>query len=405
VKKWISKSRLSKKGFIIPIVVMVMTVLLLVGNSVLGLGFYSRLKSDSSTSDIYARAAADAALTLAMYKMNQKLASEEVWDNSTLSNLNMTGVALANSNGTFTYTISGDPAGGFSIKATGTSGRATRTIIVGTRLKSIFDFAIAVKDDLTLYPNSAARGYNSKDGSTGHKIQIGTNTNEDNSVIILNNAVVDGDVYVGVDGDPDTGIDNKGTIVGDAYRLPYVMDFPEVSVPESLNSKGSINNTITIGASDSGEYSSISLGNSKVITVDGGSKVVMHVTGDIRMNNGSEIIIKPGTSLVMYVDGDWESKEGAGINNENGIPANFKLFGTGPEGQEIDLKAKTDFYGAVYAPNAEIGIKAGGDMYGSFVGDSYEMKSKSTFNYDIALREVTINDEDARLYVQSWGEQ
>jgi hypothetical protein len=81
------------------------------------------------------------------------------------------------------------------------------------------------------------------------------------------------------------------------------------------------------------------------------------------------------------------------------------LFGTGPEGQEIDLKAKTDFYGAVYAPNAEIGIKAGGDMYGSFVGDSYEMKSKSTFNYDIALREVTINDEDARLYVQSWGEQ
>jgi hypothetical protein len=39
------------------------------------------------------------------------------------------------------------------------------------------------------------------------------------------------------------------------------------------------------------------------------------------------------------------------------------------------------------------------------VGTSYEMKSKSVFSYDIALRKVGIDDEDARIYVRSWREE
>ncbi|MHC4754363.1 MAG: DUF7305 domain-containing protein [Planctomycetota bacterium] len=394
----------TRKGFVIPLAVIVIVILLLVGNGVLALGFYSRLKSVQSTSDIYARAAADAGLTLAMYKMNQKLAAEMIWDNSTLSALNAKGVTLPNSDAKFSYTITGDPASGFTIRSRGTYGRAKRTIDATTRIKSLFDLAVAVKKDLELYPNTSVLGYDSASGTKGQKIQIGTHCDSDDSVIVMNGATVDGDVFVGVDGNPADVIKSGGVITGDSYPLPQRMDFPEPVVPAGLVPRGNINNSVSITAGASGKYSFISLGNTEVITVEGGGQVIMHITGDIRMGNGSEINVKPGTSLVMYVDGDWESKEGAGVNNENGIPENFKVYGTNSDQQNLDIKAKNEFFGVVYAPNATVEIKANGDIYGAFTSENFAMKSKSILSYDVNLKKVGINDDDARFRVRSWRE-
>jgi len=114
--------------------------------------------------------------------------------------------------------------------------------------------------------------------------------------------------------------------------------------------------------------------------------------------------VNEGASLVLYLDGDLYSGNNAGINNKNS-PLKFKLYGTGEVGQEIDLKAKGDFSGAVYAPNAEIVINAGGDIYGSFVALSFELKSGGNFHYDEALRNVTVDDEGLRFVVEHWSEQ
>jgi len=405
----VSETRLkavkSRSGFVLPLVVLVMVIVIILGYGILSLGLNSRIKAIRNTQDICAVEAGEACITQALRKMNDKLVSEQIWDNSTLNELAMTDVALPLTDAAFSFDITGDPIGGFTIGSTCGSGEQQRKFYATTRLRTVFEFAIIVKENLTLFPNSEVIAYNSLTGETELSTKIGTASIGEDSVIIMNGATVNGDVLVGVTGDPEVVIKSSGTITGTTDSLSMEVPFPEVTVPDGYISQGSINGSTTLtGPGDNGEYSNIDLGNGEVLEIVG--PVEMHVTGDIDMKNGSEIKISDdGTSsLILYLDGNWESKEGAGINNETLTPASFMLYGTGDEGQTIDLKAKNDFYGAVYAPNASLGIKAGGDIYGSFVGTNFEMKSNSVFHYDVALCNIGINDPGVFFTIKRWWE-
>ena len=93
------------------------------------------------------------------------------------------------------------------------------------------------------------------------------------------------------------------------------------------------------------------------------------------------------------------------INNETNRPSNFKLYGTGPLGQDIDLKAKSDLHGVIYAPDADLTVFSGGDIYGSFVTNNFELKNPANFLYDVSLRTVSVYDEGARFVISRWSEQ
>ena len=409
----------NSRGFVLPLIAALIVILAFTGASLLKLGQHARLRSMTNTADIRARAAADAGLVQAIHLLNKKIDDDTIWNNDVLPT--MTDIVLPNSSETFSFEITGTPSS-FNIVSTGESINAQRKVYSTTMLKSVFIFAIAVQKNLTLYPNSAVTGYSSKTGETDLKIQIGTNSVGDDSVIVMNGSYVNGDVYVGVDGDPDEVIKLRGEIEGDTYNMPQEVYFPPVSPPSDMAFMGSINLTsesVTLQPEDSGKYShiylrQIILKNKEIkdgiiappatVVIDGGD-VVMHVTGDVDLGNSCEMIIMPGSTLSMYVDGDWVTRNDAGVINLNGIPSNFMLYGTGEPIQKIELKAKNEFYGAVYAPDASVSVKAGGDIFGSFVCNDFELKSKSTVNYDTELVEVEIDDIGAYFTVNNWREE
>lgn len=125
------------------------------------------------------------------------------------------------------------------------------------------------------------------------------------------------------------------------------------------------------------------------------------------MGQNSEILLDPAynASLTVYLDGNWISDNNSGINNAIQIPSRFKLYGTGPIGQKIDLKAKTDAFGVIYAPNADLTVYSGGNIYGSFVANNFELKSPANFYYDAALKTVSVTDEGARFVISRWNEE
>jgi len=394
----------SRSGFLLAFVAGIIVVLVLLGGGLLAIGSTARIQAIRSTSDIMARAAADAGLTRCLYLMNRKAVSEEVWDNSTLSAIYASDVRLEGSDEYYSFDVAGDPSG-FTITSVGTSGLSTRTITATTSLRSVFENAAVVKRKVILYPNSSVVGYNS---STGAHVpaRVGTNSIMPNAVVLNSGARIDGDLMIGVNGDPDEVILNNGVITGQSGPLSYQMSFPEVEAPAMTGPDTNINvkaGTLSLGSGDSGRYSSISASNKGLIEIDG--NVVVHVTGGIDLGNECEITIKSGSSLVIYIDGDFEGKNGSSINNENMLAEDFLLFGTGDPGQIIDLKAKSEFYGAVYAPNASMEVKAGGDIYGSFVGYDFEMKSKSVFHYDAALSSGGIDDDGVYFTVNRWREE
>jgi len=237
-------------------------------------------------------------------------------------------------------------------------------------------------------------------------MQIGTNNTASGSVVLRNSATVYGDVVVGMGGDPGVVINDYGaTVTGDTLALTerYVMQ--PVTVPEwleSLPSSGAIpNDTNDTTITTSARYSSIDLGNSETVTIS--KDITLYITGDIILGNSAELGIEDGASLILYLGGDFEGKNSSTVNNETQDAQKLKIYGL-DSCETIQFKNSSDFYGAIYAPNADVVMNNSANIYGSVVSKSFDQKNSGTFNYDVTLRDVSINDEAVYFTITNWHE-
>ena len=393
-------------GSAVVLVVLAAVILSSLGVGLLRIGLSSRIYATRTARDIEARCAADAGLAKAVHAMNEKL-KVKPWSDSGLPA--ETGQALPNCDAMFSYDVTVD-SGNYTVASVGSSAEALRNTTSILRLKGLFEGAIVTQGPLILKPGMLVDGYNSSDPSdTDVDLQIATTSTAADQVVLNMGVTIDGDVFVGVDGDPSTVIKDLGGSTGYRSCLTEEIEFPAVTLPgytspdTIIEAKGT---PVTIGPADSGRYTGISLKRTNEVgslEVAGGD-VVLYVTGDIDMGQDCEIIIADGASLTVYIDGDISADNNSGFNNLTQIPGNLKIYGTGTD-QNFDIKAKSDVFGAVYAPNADITVMANGDVYGSVVANSFEMKAGGNFYYDEALSQVTVDDEGVRFIVKRWTEQ
>jgi len=398
-----------KRGSAIPLAVVVVLILLAMGAGLLRLGLNSRVFSTRTASDIAARSAADAGLTKALFRMNEKL-QVEPWDDSTLPQA--IDANLPNCDAVFSYSVTGDLASGYIITSVGTADQAQRTVYATIGLQGLFEHAILTKETLILKSGTVVDGYNSLDPlDTDIEVDIGTQSTLDASIVLNSGVTVQGDVVVGVGGDPDTVIEDLGATTGDKYSATEEEPLPLITPPAlpdwgvDITAKGEI---ITISPADSGQYGNIILTKSAtvgVLEISGGD-VVLYITGDIELGQSCEIVVKDNSSLTIYIDGNIHCRTNSSINNENPPedPMKFQLYGTGEIQQSFDIKAKSTWSGVIYAPNADIVLYANGDFYGSVVADNFELKAGGNYHYDEALREVEVDDEGVRFVVKRWHE-
>ncbi len=397
----------NKTGAAIAVVMLAVVILALINVGLLSLGLQNRLASVKNNAEIAARSAADAGLAKAAFEMNEKL-KVKPWDGTTLPQ--ETNFSLTNADSEFDFVITGtDPNDGYNIEVTGRSGRSQRKIYTTFKLKGLFNGPILVRETITLGNNVIVDGYNSSDPTdTEADIYIGTLSTEGEGAIILlgSNSVVNGDVFVGFDGNPDAIINSSGTINGSQISLPEPMTLPTIT-PPTLTDMGTninANANLTIGPADSGQYTGISIANGKTLSIGGGD-VVLYITGNISMKNNSEMTVLNGASLTLYLDGDFDADKATGISNQTGYPKNFKLYGTGPGIQQYTLKNNGEVFGAVYAPNADVTFKNNGDVKGAITANNVDVKNNGTFYYDETLKNVTINDEGITFTVKMWREE
>jgi len=395
-----NKMRHSKKrGSAIPLAVVAVMILLAMGTGLLSLGLHSRIFSIRTTSDIAARSAADAGLIKALFEMNEKLKVES-WDDSSLPF--GTNISLPNCDAVFSYTVTGDLSSGYTVESTGIFNEAQRTVSCTLQLQGPFEAAIFTKDGMELNNSAVVDWYNNTEDDK--IMQIGTNNTASGSVVLRNSATVYGDVVVGMGGDPGIVINDYGaTITGDTRALTerYVMQ--PITVPEwleSLASSGAIPNDTTI--TTSARYSSIDLGNSETVTISGGD-IILYITGDITLGNSAELGIENDASLVLYLGGNFEGKNSSTVNNETQDPQKLKIYGL-DSCENIRFKNSSDFYGAIYAPNADVVMNNSANIYGSVVSQSFDQRNSGTFNYDVTLRDVSINDEAVYFTITNWHE-
>jgi len=407
MKKLVQSKR---RGSAIPLAVVAILILLAMGTGLLRLGLSSRVFSIRKTSDIMARCAADAGLTMALFRMNEKKQQVGLWDGSTLPQA--IDEKLPNCDATYSYTVTGDLTNGYSVKSVGRANQAERTVYATLGLEGLFEYAILTKESLILKPDTLIDGYNSEDPfDTDFEIDISTQSTADASVILNSGVTVKGDITVGIGGDPDTVIKDMGATTGDRIGGIIEEPLPLIS-PPALPNKGvdivATGETVTLSPSDSGQYGSIIVTKGSqigVLEISGGD-VVLYLTGDIDLGESCELVVKDNSSLTVYIDGDIHCRANSAVNAEYPPeePSKFQIYGTSEVQQSFDIKAKNDWSGTIYAPNADVILYANGDFYGSTVSNSFELKAGGNYYYDEALRTVNVDDLGVRFVIKRWYE-
>jgi hypothetical protein len=402
--------QVKRPGSAIPLALIVVIILLAMGTGLLNMGLNNRIISIRTSSDIKARCAADAGLTMALYKMNEKKQKGGFWDGSTLPQA--IDEKLPYCNTAYSYTITGDLTNGYFVKSVGRADQAQRTVCASLRLKGLFEYAILTKETLMLKPDTLIDGFNSDDPlDTDVEVDISTQSTADSSVILNSGVTVEGDITVGVGGNPDTVIKDLGATTGDRIGGIIEDPLPLITPPELPNigtDITAVGETIILNSADSGQYGDIivSKGETTGILEISGGDVVLYLTGNIDIGESCELIVKDGSSLTLYIDGDIHCRTKSAINAEYPPeePTKFQIYGTSETQQTFDIKAKNDWSGTIYAPNADVVLYANGDFYGSTVSNSFELKAGGNYYYDEALRKVSVDDLGVRFVVNRWYE-
>jgi hypothetical protein len=402
-----------RSGSAIPLAVVAVLILLAMGTGLLSMGLNSRIFATRSTSGIIARCAADAGLTMALFSMNKEL-QVKPWGVNTLPKA--IDEKLPHCDATFSYTVTGDLANGYSVLSVGKDAQAQRTVSATLELRGLFEYAILTKETLILKPNTLVDGYNSQDPfDTDVDVDLSTQSTADASVILNTGVVVEGDISVGVGGDPETAIKDIGATTGDQFAgliedpLPLIYPPPLPDMGTNITATGE---TVTITPAESGQYNNIfvkkgdTLGETILGAVEISGHVVLYITGDIQLGESCELIIKDNSSLTLYIDGDIHCRANSAINAEfpPEDPKTFQIYGTSETQQTFDIKAKNDWSGTIYAPNGDVTLYANGDFYGSTVSNNFELKAGGNYHYDEALREVQVGDLGVRFVVKRWYE-
>jgi hypothetical protein len=382
-----------------PLVMLVVVILLPLGLALLSMGERSRAMAMSASSAIAARAAADAGLTKAVCEMNGAVRS------GTFSPGNLptaTDEGLPGTETTCSYAVTWDSQAGYEARCTGKCRDIERMVHCTLRLRGPCDFSLFTRGPMSLKTGTIVDWYNYEGQSIGN--QVGTNSNEPESVALYSGAVIRGDMVTGPGEDPDVVIKNNGaTITGGTYaQLEETVMLP-VTVPafmQALPSSGILKDGGQI--SGTRKYSGIDLKNGKKIVIQG--PTTLYVTGDVLFGNSAGIEIQDeGASLTLYLGGGLVGANASGFNNLSEDAHRLTIYGL-DSCRSLAFKNSSDFYGVLYAPQANAVIDNSGDLYGSFVAGSFEAKNSARIMYDASLRNVTPDDQAVYFIVDRWYE-
>jgi hypothetical protein len=362
------KIQLKNRGSALPLVLIAVVILLIMGTSILSLGLNVRTYAIRNTSEIAARCAADAGLTKALYDMNLKLMTT-LWNDNTLpldSN-----VILPGSNLTYSYSITKEAGGIYTIESTGNSGSMTKTVY-GPLVMTGPPYGILVANSLYMKNNGIITGSCGTLSTAAGAFDVSKGT-------------ITGDAFVGVGGNP---ANIKCTVQGQKYALSSTITLADVSTPSNVKTSGPGTNWNTPKNSSLGILGTTTYVRYSDVTINGTlyiyGNVVMYVDGNLS-DAGSGIYVNNQSSLTLYINGKFgPNGNGVDMGSANNDPSVLRVYGVSTTSQEFTLgKNNTTIVGSIYAPKADVTIgKNNATFTGQIIAKNFSCKNNANVTYD-----------------------
>jgi hypothetical protein len=278
----------------------------------------------------------------------------------------------------------------------------------------LFNYAVFGQETIDVNSNALVDSYDSRKGNyggtnVGFSGNVGTNANGYGSIDLAANAKIYGSAYTGPGSDPSTAIITRSNalITGDRGALSEPKTMPSVMAPDDLAFMGAydLGDTNVDTISESGVYNSFRLTSNAKIIITG--DVTLYVTGDFSMQSNTQLEIAEGASLTLFLGSSFEQSSNTQINNLTKKPSNCVVLGTDSFNGQMQWNSNTQFWGAVYVPEANVDFNSNADFFGAIVGRSVNsISSNARIHYDVALSKTIVNfDGDFPYVVKSWQEK
>jgi len=284
---------------------------------------------------------------------------------------------------------------------------------LGEGYTSLFDFGVFGDDGLELASQAQIDSYDSRigdydpqhPGTNGH---TGTNATNLGCIYLAANAKVYGNAFTGPESIPEDIIITKpaSTISGEKLALESPKEMPSIVAPEVLTYMGEfiLDGNTEVVISESGEYTHFRISNNAKVTIT--ADVTLYISGEFSMLSNSQLEIADGVNVTIYLGGSFVQESNTQINNLTQDATKLQVFGTDSFNGDMEWNSNADFWGAVYAPKANVIYNSEADYYGSIVSKYLDLSSQSTIHYDEALGDLKVStgSEGAPFVVKSWQE-
>ena len=133
--------------------------------------------------------------------------------------------------------------------------------------------------------------------------------------------------------------------------------------------------------------------------------VKIYVDGPFTMDSNSILEIAPGSNVEFYLgNGVFTQASNCQVNNLTYDPKNLAFLGTSTF-QTMYWQSNSQFYGVIYAPQANVDYAANSDLFGSLVCNTLAMSAMAGIHFDESLIDwENLGTVDPRYRVKDWQE-
>lgn len=296
------------------------------------------------------------------------------------------------------YTITITPAyvgvREYTLRAAGRYGPVRQGIELVISPDNTFPFGMFGRDHITLTGAFGVDSYHADLGTYATQA-FGGHAGDDGD-IGSNGDITVGSGMVYGDATPGPGqqvLGDLSKVNGSTAPATRTRDFEPVTYSPTVASSGGWFGSGTLNTGTY-RYDDILLVGTDVLTLDG--DITLYVDGSIQALGTSSITIASGASVTIIHGSGNVSIGGTGFVNLDSDPSSL-TFSSATTGT-VGLSGTADYYGLIYAPEADFGMLGDSDYFGVVVGNSVEINGSGMLHFDESLK---VPDQQVVFWVKS----
>jgi len=207
-------------------------------------------------------------------------------------------------------------------------------------------------------------------------------------------------VRIGPGGNPNSVVDNDGTITGDIANLDESLNLPDApdwpgDVGSNQGDQTYKNGTSTI--SGNRHFDKLVIQSNARVRISG--DVVIRVNKDFEIKNNGELEILPGSSLSIYVGEKILFDNNADVNKASADPARLRIFSRA-SGNEHVIGNNAEVYGIFDSTRSSLKLSNHASFHGAAMVESVIIENNARLSQDV---NPALAEANPRLTTQSSG--